>query len=137
MNLGGQLTLLFVTVSVVGAATDQLMPPMEKGRHILVITIALFAIATLLIWNALDGHRPHAGQSTPLFLSKHTFHGYNCTEDCSGHEAGYNWAERHELINMADCAGNSQSFIEGCRAYVLEGTDAYVRDDGIGSDYRQ
>src|SRR3989344_1716191 len=22
-----------------------------------------------------------------------TFHGYDCTDDCSGHEAGYNWAE--------------------------------------------
>lgn len=26
-----------------------------------------------------------------------TFHGYDCTDDCSGHEAGYDWAgkERH------------------------------------------
>ena len=30
-----------------------------------------------------------------------TFSGYDCTEDCSGHEAGYNWAEENDiLMNM-------------------------------------
>jgi hypothetical protein len=49
-----------------------------------------------------------------------TWHGYNCTEDCSGHEAGYDWAERKGIDDVADCGGNSQSFIEGCEAYVEE-----------------
>lgn len=49
-----------------------------------------------------------------------TWHGYNCTEDCSGHEAGYDWAERKGIDDAADCGGNSQSFIEGCEAYVEE-----------------
>lgn len=41
---------------------------------------------------------------------------YGCTDDCSGHEAGYRWAEDHEINDPSDCGGNSQSFIEGCEA---------------------
>lgn len=49
-----------------------------------------------------------------------TFHGYECTEDCSGHEAGYEWADENEINSIDDCGGNSNSFIEGCQAYVEE-----------------
>lgn len=48
------------------------------------------------------------------------FHGYPCTEDCSGHEAGYEWAEENDIVDVDDCGGNSDSFIEGCEAYVEE-----------------
>lgn len=48
------------------------------------------------------------------------FHGYACTEDCSGHEAGYEWAEENGISDEYDCDGNSYSFIEGCNAYVEE-----------------
>ncbi len=51
------------------------------------------------------------------------FAGYECTVNCSGHEAGYNWAEEHDISDGDDCdaAGehsNSPSFAEGCHAYV-------------------
>lgn len=49
-----------------------------------------------------------------------TFYGYECTEDCSGHEAGYSWAEENNIDDTYDCDGYSQSFIEGCEAYVDE-----------------
>ena len=52
--------------------------------------------------------------------SKLDFNGYPCTQDCSGHEAGFNWAEDKGIENIDDCGGNSNSFIEGCRAYVEE-----------------
>jgi hypothetical protein len=39
-----------------------------------------------------------------------TFSGYDCTEDCSGHEAGYNWAEENYISDEYDCDGNSNSF---------------------------
>jgi hypothetical protein len=60
------------------------------------------------------------------------FAGYQCTEDCSGHEAGYKWAEEHGISDVDDCdtAGehsNSPSFAEGCRAYV-------ERDSGSEKD---
>jgi len=28
------------------------------------------------------------------------FHGYPCTVDCSGHEAGYEWAEEHGVASL-------------------------------------
>jgi hypothetical protein len=49
-----------------------------------------------------------------------TFNGYNCTVDCSGHEAGYEWAEENDIDDIFDCEGNSTSFIEGCESYVEE-----------------
>jgi hypothetical protein len=56
------------------------------------------------------------------------FHGYPCTQDCSGHKAGYLWAERHDITDPDDCSGNSQSFIEGCEAYAKEHEDEQVDD---------
>ncbi|MDR1081255.1 MAG: hypothetical protein LBQ79_09935 [Deltaproteobacteria bacterium] len=49
-----------------------------------------------------------------------TFFGYDCTDDCSGHEAGYDWAESSGVGDSDDCTGNSESFIEGCRAWLQE-----------------
>jgi cytoskeletal protein RodZ len=48
------------------------------------------------------------------------FHGYRCKADCSGHEAGYRWAEEHDIDDPDKCGGKSQSFIEGCRAWAEE-----------------
>lgn len=47
-----------------------------------------------------------------------TFYGKRCLGDCSGHEAGYQWAEDNDIDDEDDCVGYSQSFIEGCIAYV-------------------
>jgi hypothetical protein len=49
-----------------------------------------------------------------------SYGGGGCTYDCSGHEAGYEWAEEHGIDDPDDCGGNSQSFIEGCQAYAEE-----------------
>jgi hypothetical protein len=49
-----------------------------------------------------------------------SFHGYPCTVDCSGHEAGYQWAEEHDITDPDDCGGNSKSFMEGCQSYAEE-----------------
>jgi len=49
-----------------------------------------------------------------------TFNDYECTEDCSGHQAGYDWAEDNGIETEDDCGGNSDSFIEGCMSYVEE-----------------
>jgi hypothetical protein len=43
-----------------------------------------------------------------------------CTEDCSGHDAGYQWAQENEITDPDDCDGNNDSFLEGCRAYGEE-----------------
>ncbi len=50
--------------------------------------------------------------------SKYYFGEYKCEDDCSGHYAGYEWAEENKINNEEDCSGNSQSFIEGCKSFV-------------------
>lgn len=52
--------------------------------------------------------------------SRGEYGGYGCTVDCSGHEAGYNWAEERGIDDPDQCGGNSWSFEEGCRAYAEE-----------------
>ena len=56
------------------------------------------------------------------------FHGYPCTQDCSGHEAGYEWAEDNDITDPDDCGGNSNSFIEGCEAWAEENGDSEDED---------
>lgn len=45
---------------------------------------------------------------------------YVCTSDCSGHEAGFAWAQDNDATEESDCGGTSQSFIEGCEAFVAQ-----------------
>jgi hypothetical protein len=42
---------------------------------------------------------------------------YGCTEDCEGHEAGFEWAKENEITD-GSCYGDSDSFNEGCQAYA-------------------
>ena len=65
----------------------------------------------------------------PSIATSQDFHGYPCTDDCSGHEAGYDWAERNDITDPDDCGGNSESFIEGCRAFAEEQQDDQADDD--------
>ncbi|UXJ55050.1 hypothetical protein [Pseudomonas citronellolis] len=58
-----------------------------------------------------------------------TFDGYQCTDDCSGHQAGYDWAEEHNITNDSACSTNSQSFNEGCESYVNGGNGTTTADD--------
>jgi hypothetical protein len=41
---------------------------------------------------------------------------YGCTDDCSGHDAGFEWAKNNGSTD-GSCYGDSQSFVEGCQAY--------------------
>lgn len=64
---------------------------------------------------AEDGCNDYVKENYTGFKS---FDGYECTEDCGGHEAGYAWAEENDIDNYDDCDGYSDSFVEGCEAYV-------------------
>lgn len=59
-----------------------------------------------------------------------TFMGYECTEDCSGHEAGYEWAADEGVTDPDECGGRSDSFIEGCEAYAEEAQEESSDDLG-------
>lgn len=48
-------------------------------------------------------------------VAQQTFEGYDCTSDCSGHQAGYDWAERNDISDADDCDGNSQSSTKAVR----------------------
>jgi hypothetical protein len=65
--------------------------------------------------------------TSSAFSDDRNFGGYACTEDCSGHRAGYLWAEARDVADPAQCPfGNSNSFYEGCLAYA--------EDPGRGAD---
>lgn len=90
----------------------------------LAVSLGVMGIAVALIqWNggwdrmamaANDDHWEYRGSydDTPTFD--------NCTDDCSGHEAGYRWAEDNDIMDRDDCDGRSNSFNEGCEQYVEE-----------------
>ncbi len=61
-----------------------------------------------------------------------TFGAYDCTDDCSGHAAGYGWAEANGITDPNECPmGNSQSFYEGCLVYTEDpGRGSEEADDG-------
>ena len=42
----------------------------------------------------------------------------SCTSDCSGHDAGSQWAEENDVTDESECGGNSASFTEGCVAFA-------------------
>lgn len=59
-----------------------------------------------------------------------TFGGYECSDDCSGHAAGYKWADEHNITEEQYCPkGNSQSFHEDCVVYTSEPARGASEDD--------
>ena len=63
------------------------------------------------------------------------FGGYDCTDDCSGHKAGYEWAESKSIADPTTCMNvlirspNSTSFAEGCQAYTEDPSRGSDEDD--------
>lgn len=51
-----------------------------------------------------------------------------CTEDCGGHDAGFEWAKENGVTDAGDCSGSSTSFVEGCEAYA-EAIEQKVDDE--------
>ena len=67
-------------------------------------------------WDAeIDADIARRAATTP---SAAAFHGDPCTDDCSGHEAGWEWAQRKGITDRDDCGGRSMSFRNGCIAYA-------------------
>lgn len=57
-----------------------------------------------------------------LFEAGLTYRGYPCTKDCSGHQAGYNWAVAYGL-DPDSCPYSTNSFWEGCISKDEPGPD--------------
>jgi len=66
--------------------------------------------------------------------SADTFDDYECTDDCSGHQAGYDWAEEKGIYDESSCSTPSQSFNEGCQSFVQGGSGVISSDDDDDDD---
>jgi hypothetical protein len=85
--------------------------------------IWIWLVAILFLYLIFKENKPKPVPVSPYTYERaypNTFHGRACLGDCSGHEAGYQWAEDRDIDDVDDCTGYSQSFIEGCIAYVEE-----------------
>ena len=100
---------------------------MSKSQNQFIVLAIVGAVGVILYFGNGSAEVEHSGKSNSEATSPETnpktFAGYDCTGDCSGHEAGYAWAEEHDISDgdACDTAGehsNSPSFAEGCHAYV-------------------
>jgi hypothetical protein len=100
----------------------------------------ILALGALVYWSNTSANRSRPSTAADDYsddTSAHdpdTFRGDTCTVDCSGHQAGYDWAERRNIDDEDNCGGNSESFIEGCKAYVLEQQGASADEDSDHDD---
>jgi hypothetical protein len=108
--LGLTLTLLIGGCSA-GADSSR-----EESERAAAISAAIDRVELQSRQTALDAET--APPRAPGLTARPTIQGYPCTDDCSGHEAGYAWAEEQEISDPDDCGGNSLSFIEGCESYA-------------------
>lgn len=87
-------------------------------RHFLIITVAL------LFLSGCTGSNSYYSDDNDYEVEEResvvTRDNWECTDDCSGHDAGYEWASDKGIDDPDDCGGNSDSFIEGCQAYANE-----------------
>ena len=64
-----------------------------------------------------------------------TFGDNECTDDCSGHKAGYEWAEARGITDLSTCESilsrspNRTSFYEGCVTYTEDPSRGADEDD--------
>src|SRR5664280_1154297 len=64
-----------------------------------------------------------------------TFGDNECTNDCSGHKAGYEWAEAQGITDVSTCESilsrspNSTSFSEGCKTFTEDPSRGADEDD--------
>jgi hypothetical protein len=61
-----------------------------------------------------------------------------CTSDCSGHEAGFEWAKDNDITSEDDCSSHGDtdgSFAEGCKAYV--NAEETAADEGKDEDAKE
>jgi hypothetical protein len=72
------------------------------------------------------------GWCAPCHASTRTFGGYDCTDGCVGHAAGYRWAEERGIDDIDKCPDDrSEAFYEGCLTYVDDAErGADFDDDG-------
>lgn len=109
-------------------------------KVIMILVAICIAVAFLLGLGNKSAPTPidsHDNYSTVDDISNDQVTGdtWDCIDDCSGHEAGYEWASDHEITDPYDCGGNSESFIEGCQSYANEQVAEEEYDKDYDEDY--
>jgi len=74
--------------------------------------------------NPANNHTPDATTTQAPSTTSSKYRGYDCSSDCSGHEAGFQWAEEHDVCDEDYDGGNSESFAEGVRSYAEGNCDS-------------
>jgi hypothetical protein len=71
---------------------------------------------------------------SPAAAQDRTYGGYGCTFACSGHLAGYKWAQQHAVSDPDECPLriHSPSFQEGCMAYAASNAQSNPDEDDDG-----
>ena len=92
--------------------------PKELFSFILSMAFILFMAAAYL--SSCSEKKEPEPKTSYTSSTKKWFGNYECKDDCSGHKAGYEWADENYITSDWDCSGNSESFIEGCYTYVEE-----------------
>jgi hypothetical protein len=85
------------------------------------IRLALVVVVSTLVACSAKPERAAEGRQTPTETETpyEDLRGNSgCSQNCSGHEAGYRWGETHDILTSEECGGGDESFKEGCRSYV-------------------
>lgn len=57
-------------------------------------------------------------ESAGIRMEQLTFLGYDCTDGCRRHKAGFAWAEVRGIVDGGACTDHDRSFMEGCLAFA-------------------
>lgn len=90
---------------------------------------------TMLAVGVFLAHKP---DTTPVFhpdTGRYSFAEYDCDDDCSAQQRGYEWAKERGIDKPENCKGYSPEFVVGCRVRVdevVEAQEDLQHSDGDG-----
>lgn len=88
----------------------------DEDGIVKVLIIAALFVGLFYAANNIQNRTPRVSEPRNYYESK----GYECTDDCSGHDAGYEWAADSGVCDEDYSESNSNSFDEGVRVYAEE-----------------
>jgi hypothetical protein len=99
---------------------------MQSNQHVLRMRLMFFAATVGMVAVCTFNVSESAAR---------TFGDNECTDDCSGHKAGYEWAEARGITDASRCESvltrspNRTSFYEGCVTYTEDPSRGADEDD--------
>jgi hypothetical protein len=77
------------------------------------------AIAVVIVWFMFGNAKSDSSYSSDELPTYEQVEGSDsCTDDCSGHDAGYEWARDNDVCDTEYDGGDSESFAEGVRSWA-------------------